>query len=144
MNRARWGAALLAAQGQPTAVAAICGGHRAVADACADADPLTGVAVYDTYTPNSGSGGGWTVVGGSSAASLYLAGLYARVGNLTTVDGPNTLYAAPAGALTDVTGGSNAQGGAADCKTYSAALCTGAPGWDGVTGLGVPNGLGAF
>jgi subtilase family serine protease len=132
------------AQGQPAAVAAICGGHRAVADASADADPLTGVAVYDTYTPNSGSGGGWTVVGGTSAASPYLAGLYARAGNLTSVDGPNTLYTAPSGTLTDVTGGSNSQSGATGCKTYDAALCTGAPGWDGVTGLGTPNGLGAF
>lgn len=135
---------LPAAQGQPSAVAAICGGHRAVADVSADADPLTGVAVYDTYTPSSGTGGGWTVVGGTSAASPYLAGLYARAGNLTSVDGPSTLYAAPAGTLTDVTGGSNAQHGATDCATYGAALCTGAPGWDGVTGLGTPNGLGAF
>jgi hypothetical protein len=44
-----------------------------------------------------------------------------------------------------VVGGSNAQGGAADCSaTYTAAVCTGVPGWDGPTGVGVPNGLGAF
>ncbi|MGH3434842.1 MAG: S53 family peptidase [Sciscionella sp.] len=134
------------AVGQPAAVAANCKGHRAVSDVSADADPYTGVAVYDTYTPSSGTGGGWLVVGGTSAASPFLAGLYARAGNLAKVEGPNTMYAAPPGTIDDVTGGSNAQGGAAECTGdgYTAAVCTGAPGWDGPTGVGVPHGLGAF
>jgi subtilase family serine protease len=134
---------LPAAVGQPAAVAANCNGHRAVSDVSADADPHTGVAVYDTYTPDSGTGGGWLVVGGTSAASPYLAGLYARAGT-TGVNGPNTMYSAPAGSIEDVVGGSNSQNGAADCTQFTAATCTGVTGWDGPTGVGVPNGLGAF
>ena len=34
--------------------------------------------------------------------------------------------------------------GAADCTQFTAATCTGVTGWDGPTGVGVPNGLGAF
>jgi len=134
---------LPAAVGQPAAVAANCNGHRAISDVSADADPHTGVAVYDTYTPDSGTGGGWLVVGGTSAASPYLAGLYARAGT-TGVNGPNTMYSAPAGSIEDIVGGTNAQNGAADCTQFTAATCTGVAGWDGPTGVGVPNGLGAF
>ncbi|GAA4535321.1 peptidase S8 [Amycolatopsis samaneae] len=131
------------ASGQPAPVSGHCGGHRAVTDISADADPLTGVAVYASYTPHSGTGGGWLTAGGTSAAAPYLAGLYARGGHLAAVDGPNTLYRAPAGAIQDVTGGSNAADGAAGCASAKE-LCVGGPGWDGPTGLGVPNGLGAF
>ncbi|MFD9890471.1 S8 family serine peptidase [Amycolatopsis sp. NPDC059027] len=129
--------------GQPASVSVHCGNHRAVADISADADPLTGVAVYDSYTPHSGTGGGWLTAGGTSAAAPYLAGLYARGGHLAAVDGPNTLYRAPAGTIQDVAGGGNAQDGAAACKVAKE-LCLGGTGWDGPTGLGVPNGLGAF
>jgi subtilase family serine protease len=130
-----------AAVGQSTAAAADCNDHRAVADVSADADPLTGVAVYDSYRPYSGGPGGYLVVGGTSASSPWLGGLYARAGT-SGVDGPNTMYSAPAGAITDVVGGSNSQDGT--CSPYAAAVCNGVPGWDGPTGVGVPNGLGAF
>jgi subtilase family serine protease len=132
---------LPAAVGQPAAVAANCNNHRAVADVSADADPLTGVAVYDSYWPYSGGPGGYLVVGGTSASSPWLAGLYARAGT-SGVDGPNTMYAAPAGSITDVVGGSNSPDGT--CSPYPAAVCNGVAGWDGPTGVGVPNGLGAF
>lgn len=135
---------LPAAVGQPAAVSAHCSGHRAASDVSADADPYTGVAVYDTYTPNSGSGGGWLVVGGTSAAAPFLAGLYARAGHLSAVDGPNTMYSAPAGTITDVVGGTNAQNGSSACGQFGTAVCTGVAGWDGPTGVGVPKGLGAF
>jgi subtilase family serine protease len=137
---------LAPAVGQPASVAANCDGNRAASDVSADADPYTGVAVYDTYMPSSGGDGGWLVVGGTSASSPFLAGLYARAGNLSGVEGPNTMYSAPDGSITDVVGGTNAQGGAAECTGdgYTAAVCTGVAGWDGPTGVGVPNGLGAF
>ncbi len=131
------------AVGQPAAIAANCHGHRATSDVSADADPYTGVASYITYTPNSGTGGGWIVNGGTSASSPYLAGLYARAGT-AGVDGPNTMYSAPAGSIEDIVAGTNAQNGAADCAQFAAAVCTGIAGWDGPTGVGVPNGLGAF
>ncbi|WP_326833714.1 hypothetical protein VSH64_01950 [Amycolatopsis rhabdoformis] len=131
------------AVGQPAAIAANCSGHRAGSDVSAVADPLTGVAVYRSYAPNNGKAG-WLVVGGTSAASPFVAGLYARAGNLSQVDGPNTLYRAPSGTIADVSSGSNAQHGAADCAQFKPVVCSAGPGWDGPTGLGVPVGLGAF
>jgi subtilase family serine protease len=134
-----------AATGQPAAVTAACGGHRAAADVSADADPNTGVAVYDTYAPSTGQPADWTIVGGTSASAPYIAGLFARAGQLSAVDGPNTLYAAPAADFTDVTSGNNEAG--LDCAAYpgiSKKLCNAGAGWDGPTGIGIPHGLGAF
>lgn len=128
------------AVGQPASVSAVCGGHRATSDVSAVADPNTGVAVYDTYTPSSGTGGGWLVVGGTSAASPLVAGFAARGGHVAGVHGPNTMYAAPPGALLDVTAGSNA----ADGSCNPAVECAAGPGWDGPTGMGTPQGLAAF
>ena len=137
--------AFAAANGQPAPVAAACGRHRAAADVAADADPATGVAVYDGYAPSSGMPADWTVIGGTSASAPYLAGLYARAGHLAAVDGPNTLYRASATDFTDITSGSNEE--LYSCAAYagvSAALCNAGKGWDGPTGLGLPHGLGAF
>jgi subtilase family serine protease len=134
-----------AATGQPSSVTATCGGHRAAADVSADADPNTGVAVYDTYAPSSKLPVDWTIVGGTSASAPYIGGLFARAGHLSSVDGPNTLYAAPAADFTDVTSGNNEA--FLNCAAYpgvSKKLCNAGPGWDGPTGIGIPNGLGAF
>lgn len=135
-----------AANGQPAAVTKDCAHHRAASDVSADADPNTGVAVYDSDAPSSGQPADWAVLGGTSASAPYLAGLYARAGNLASVNGPNTLYAAPAKDFTDVTTGNNEIGGPA-CADYagvSQSVCTAGPGWDGPTGLGVPHTLAAF
>jgi subtilase family serine protease len=135
-----------AANGQPTAVSKDCANHRAASDVSADADPNTGLAVYDTDAPSSGQPADWTVIGGTSASAPYIAGLYARAGKLAGVNGPNTLYAAPSSDFTDVTTGNNEVGGPA-CADYpgvSQSVCTAGPGWDGPTGLGIPHGLGGF
>ncbi|HET9170984.1 MAG TPA: S8 family serine peptidase [Actinospica sp.] len=134
-----------AANGQPSAVTALCGGHRAAADVSAEADPNTGVAVYDTYAPSTGQPADWTIVGGTSASAPYIGGLYARAGHLASVEGPNTLYAAPAADFTDITSGTNEA--LLTCASYpgiSKKLCDAGTGWDGPTGIGVPDGLGAF
>ena len=108
-------------------------------DVAADADPRTGPAVYDSYPP-SGEGlpKGWQQLGGTSVSSPIIAAVYA----LANPGG------APAGGLTaeslyqhqtnlrDITIGSNGS-----CGTY---LCTAGTGYDGPTGLGVPNGVNAF
>ncbi|HTU29102.1 MAG TPA: S53 family peptidase [Solirubrobacteraceae bacterium] len=105
---------------------------RTVADVSADADPDTGVAVYDTYDQ-----GGWLEVGGTSASSPMIASIYALAGGVGTgVEAASTLYAHPQD-LYDVTSGSNGS-----CSP--AYLCTGETGYDGPTGLGTPDGLGAF
>ena len=75
-------------------------------------------------------------VGGTSASSPIIASVYALAGNTATVQYGHQPYL-NTGSLFDVTSGSNGT-----CKpTY---LCTAGTGYDGPTGLGTPNGTGAF
>ncbi|MDQ2888839.1 MAG: S53 family peptidase [Chloroflexota bacterium] len=103
---------------------------RTVADVSAVADPYTGVAVYDTYGNN-----GWNVYGGTSASSPIIASVFALAGNAKTING-SYLYS-HSSSLNDVTSGNNGS-----CRTRY--LCTAGSGYDGPTGLGTPNGTGAF
>lgn len=107
---------------------------RAVADVSAVADPNTGVAVYDT-TPYQGYSG-WQVYGGTSVASPIIASVYALAGNTSSVNNASLAYA-NSSSLFDVTSGS-------DGTCSPSQLCTARAGWDGPTGLGTPNGVGAF
>jgi len=104
---------------------------RSVADVAAVADPNTGVAVYDTYGLS-----GWTVFGGTSVSAQIISAIYALAGGSGSATGASELYGAAPGDFFDVTSGSN--GG---CGTD---LCTAGVGWDGPTGLGTPDGTGAF
>ena len=104
--------------------------RRTVADVSAVANPSTGVAVYDS-TPYRGSSG-WLVFGGTSVSAPIIAGVYALAGNQLT----SFTYGQTA-SLFDVTSGSNGSCGG----SY---LCTAVAGYDGPTGLGTPNGFGAF
>lgn len=108
--------------------------RRTVADVSAVADPNTGVAVYDS-TPYNGQSG-WLVFGGTSVASPVIASVYALAGNGGTVNYGSYPYS-HLSALFDVTSGSDGACGG----SY---LCTAVPGYDGPTGLGTPNGVGAF
>ncbi len=106
--------------------------NRAIADISADADPNTGLAVFDTLGQ-----GGWLQVGGTSLSSPLVASMYALAG--TPVPGTFPVsypYAAAQGSLFDVTEGTN--GGCGNV------LCQAGPGWDGPTGLGTPNGVTAL
>ncbi|HEX4703500.1 MAG TPA: S8 family serine peptidase, partial [Pseudonocardiaceae bacterium] len=107
--------------------------RRTVADVSADADPNTGVAVFDSTS--SGGLSGWLVFGGTSVASPLIATVYALAGNASTVTYGSFPYSHTA-SLNDVTSGTNGS-----CGSY---LCTAGPGYDGPTGLGTPNGTGAF
>jgi subtilase family serine protease len=105
--------------------------HRTIADVSAVADPNTGVSVYDTFGQL-----GFLVFGGTSVASPIIASVYALAGNESSL----TYGARSYGHLTalfDVTSGSNGSCGG----SY---LCTAGPGYDGPTGNGTPNGVGAF
>jgi hypothetical protein len=97
---------------------------RAASDVAAVADPNTGLAVF-----NAGAGG-WIVVGGTSAASPFVAGVYARYGIAGSNDA--SFAYAHAAQFFDVTTGKNG-----NCGTI---LCNAAAGWDGPTGIGTPNG----
>jgi subtilase family serine protease len=105
--------------------------RRTVADVAADADPNTGVSVYDTYHET-----GWLVFGGTSVASPIIASVYALAGNAGSVTYGSYSYS-HTGSLFDVTGGSNGSCGG----SY---LCTGGVGYDGPTGNGTPDGTGGF
>jgi len=107
-------------------------GRRTVADVSAVADPNSGVAVYDTYELD----GTWFVFGGTSASAPIIASAYALAGGQVTYG--STPYA-HASALHDVIGGSNGS-----CPKRKRYLCRAVAGYDGPTGLGTPNGLGAF
>ncbi len=107
--------------------------RRTVADVAADADPNTGVAVYDTYGIRRG---GWLVFGGTSVASPIIAGVYALAGNASTITYGSFPYS-QLSFLFDITSGSNGRCGG----SY---LCTAMAGFDGPTGNGTPNGTLAF
>ena len=106
--------------------------QRTIGDLAYDADPNTGVAVYDSLSYQGRKG--WLVFGGTSVGSPSIAALYARSGD--TVSNASKIYA-NAASLNDITSGSNGT-----CSV--AYLCTGEVGYDGPTGLGTPNGFGAF
>ncbi|HEY6523926.1 MAG TPA: hypothetical protein VIY10_09180 [Solirubrobacteraceae bacterium] len=123
---------------------------RTVADVSADADPNSGLGVYDTYN-NCGSSSscdilieegvaqgldGWAQVGGTSLSSPLIASVYALAGNTAAITYGSFPYSHTT-SLFDVTSGSNGSCGG----SY---LCTAGPGYDGPTGLGTPNGTGAF
>ncbi len=111
---------------------------RADNDVSADADPASGLAVYDT----SNGDGGWNVVGGTSMATPLVAAIYALTGN--GAQGPSFSYSNTS-AFFDVTSGSNFSNGTScqdqnSSTTYASQICTARKGWDGPTGNGTPNG----
>jgi N-acetylneuraminic acid mutarotase len=106
--------------------------NRAISDLSADADPNSGLAVYDTLGQS-----GWVQVGGTSLSTPLVTAMYAVAGDPTSGTYPVTYPYAHGGAdLNDVTQGSNG--------TCGDVLCQAGPGWDGPTGLGTPNGVGAL
>ena len=107
--------------------------RRTVGDVAADADPGTGVAVYDTYDQR-----GWLEVGGTSASSPMIAAAYALAGPPAAGTYPSSYLYAHTANLFDVTSGAD---GSCPAQPY---LCTAGPGYDGPTGWGTPNGVAAF
>jgi hypothetical protein len=133
------------ATGQPAAVTSLCANHRAAADVSAYADPNTGLAVFDDDAPFSGAPDGFVVVGGTSASAPFIGGLFARGGVAATLNGPNTLYSSASTNFRDITSGTNQQSlRCSSFPTISSKICTAGVGYDGPTGLGTPNGIGAF
>ncbi|HEX4010693.1 MAG TPA: hypothetical protein VHX62_11815 [Solirubrobacteraceae bacterium] len=95
---------------------------RAYADVSADANPDTGLRIYDS------GDGGWFVEGGTSLASPLIAAFEA----LTGVNGTTAQWAySDSALLNDVTSGSSGS-----CATAIAYICTAGTGYDGPTGAG--------
>jgi subtilase family serine protease len=119
---------------------------RMEADVSAVGDPSTGVAVYG---PVVSSRSGWMVFGGTSVGAPLIAAIYGLNGGL--VDYGHDPYSPTASAgdppgpyatnpdLNVITSGNN---GACSGSYF----CTASPSWNynGPTGLGTPNGAGAF
>jgi subtilase family serine protease len=101
---------------------------RANSDVSAVADPNTGVAIYNNSRVGRGDTG-WGIVGGTSAASPLVAGIFAITGH-GNADTAQIAYKNTA-AFYDVTSGTNGACGSE--------LCDAAAGWDGPTGIGTPN-----
>lgn len=99
-----------------------CGGKRATPDVSLDADPASGVSVYDSVRYQGQSG--WFQVGGTSASSPMWAARSAVAGGVVTsayVYGSSITYR-------DITSGNN---GASCLVGYD--LCTGRGSWTGTT-----------
>jgi hypothetical protein len=144
-----------------------CGSKRAVADVSADADPYTGVAIYDSVPNVHEEATGevvnapleWWPIGGTSVASPIIASIFALAGGAHGVAYPaQTLYShLDSPLLHDVTSGGN---GHCDDDYLSCSgsmvplspldcgegvwICNATTGYDGPTGVGTPNGIGAF
>ena len=95
---------------------------RSYADISADADPNTGMQVYDT------DDGGWVVVGGTSEASPLIAAYTQWLG--LPSQGPAWAYANDT-LLNDPSSGSNGT-----CAATISYICNAGPGYDGPTGVG--------
>lgn len=110
--------------------------RRGTPDISSDADPATGVAVYDS-TPYKGRSG-WMVFGGTSVSAPCMAGMANASGvsgatHASTTDFLTALYGrlvATPSPYRDITTGNNG---------YPAAL-----GWDFTTGVGTPQGAASF
>jgi hypothetical protein len=147
-----------------------CEDWRAVADVSADGDPDSGVAVYDSVPSFSEEEGKlvntplyWWPIGGTSVASPIIASMFALAGGAHGVEYPaKTLYSHLGSKLLhEVTAGGNGE-----CDDLYASSCTGsmnplsarfafdcgagilicnaAPGYNGPTGVGAPDGVVAF
>ncbi len=137
-----------------------CEDRRAVADVSADADPDSGVAVYDSTEYKQRKG--WAMIGGTSVAAPIIAAGFALAGGAHGVAYPaRTLYenlATDPAALHDVVSGSNGEclaavrkNGEAKCSPEeeaqtcaSRAICLAGSGYDGPTGVGTPASINAF
>jgi subtilase family serine protease len=105
---------------------------RTISDVSFDADPASGVAMYDGNQNDAGSGPvGWRVAGGTSVGAPAIAALY-TLANIA-VNNASGLYA-NAAALNNIVSGSNGI-----CAI--AYLCNGTIGYNAPSGNGTPEGL---
>jgi subtilase family serine protease len=104
---------------------------RAIADVSAAADPNTGG--LSVYSPTTAKNSSWSQFGGTSESAPIIASVYALAGGGYSNATPYSHTAS----LNDITSGANGT-----CSVTQ--WCHARAGWDGPTGLGTPNGTGAF
>jgi len=103
----------------------VVGASRGIPDISSDADPNTGVAVYDSTRCQGFSG--WLVFGGTSVSSPCLAGMVNVSGGHADTTAALTFIYGHSTSFRDITSG---KAGTFNCTI----------GWDFVTGLGSPVG----
>jgi len=109
-------------------IAALVGDRRGVPDVAADANPSTGVWVFNSSFVGVPA---WFIVGGTSVASPVWAGITNAAGSFSPSSAAqlNKLYGDPASDFNDITFGV--------CGPFMGYLA--AAGWDLCSGLGSPN-----
>ncbi|MBI3459326.1 hypothetical protein HY009_00080 [Candidatus Acetothermia bacterium] len=114
------------------------GGKRGVPDVSYNANPSTGVSVYDT-TRFQGQLG-WFVIGGTSAGAPQWAALIAIVnqGRISPLSSNNLTSSPEYNAATSAVYASNYRDITAGTNGTCGSVCTATTGYDFVTGLGSP------
>ena len=111
-------------------ISALTGAKRGIPDVSFDANPSTGVSVYDSTSYQGQSG--WFTLGGTSVGAPNWAGVLAagKAAGSTALEGDSAIYSGGYKTnLRDITSGTNGT-----CGTD----CTAGTGYDLVTGLGSP------
>jgi subtilase family serine protease len=111
-------------------IAALTGNMRGIPDVSFDANPNTGVSIFDSTRDQGQSG--WFTVGGTSVGAPNWAGILAagKAAGKTALQGDTAIYGGGFSTnLRDITSGTNGS-----CGTD----CTAGTGYDLVTGLGSP------
>jgi subtilase family serine protease len=115
-----------------SSISAMVGTHRGVPDVAADANPRTGVWVYDSFDTGSTVASHWNIFGGTSVASPMWAAIVNHAGHFSASSAAEltTIYAnaAIAADYRDITYGS--------CGYYEGWLAVAH--WDFCTGSGAP------
>lgn len=110
--------------------------NRTQNDVAAVASAPDGIA---SYSSGPSCGGGWCGAGGTSASAPEVTAMYALAGTPEANTYPSSYPYAHASDLTRITSGTNGS-----CESTRAYLCSAArstgTGYNGPTGLGVPNG----
>jgi subtilase family serine protease len=121
-------------EAKPAYQISLSGTKRRVPDISSDADPYTGVAVYDSTSYQGFAG--WLVFGGTSVSSPCMAGMVNLAGHTagpwSSSDELNRIYSA--------LGTSSFR----DILSGKAGNFNAVSGWDFVTGVGAPLGLGGI
>jgi subtilase family serine protease len=122
-------------------------GTRVMPDVSFDADPLTGVAIFDS-TPLNGLSG-WLVAGGTSVGAPSWAGFIAIVDQMRQKSGKPPLGSGSQAVQTAIYAAASGAGYSTDFRDIVSGIngtcgvqCTAGTGYDAVTGLGTPLGPG--
>jgi subtilase family serine protease len=118
---------------------------RAEADISASASLRSAVIVYNSEEGGSCPSNCFWLYGGTSASAQIIAAAYALAGNASTQNGASNVWKHHLGHTYDVLSGNNiAPARGINCASGNKYICTARKGFDGPTGFGSPNGLGAL